>query len=295
MNTKRVTSGVALVAVLAVLTVLAILAAAFVAFMNINRNVGEISVAKVQSDMLVHSAVEHALSLLSKDIDEQPAWDDMNETWHRYFTPVNVPDEETVDVDGVRERGQASGAGDARWIYVKNADGALIGRYAVLVEDEASKINVNAATALSPDLQSDGVGTFEIMLTDGKTAGLPISKALAKRLLNYRYGYDNQPGQANRDDNLTESLYALDEIDNDADNLIDESGEGIDEQDEYLPARPNWDDRAFSSIDEMCDQFGEKTLTPVARRILRKFGTVFSRSRESFWDPIRNTWQKKVD
>ncbi len=295
MRSDMVSSGIALLAVLAVLTVLAILAAAFVVFMSINRNVGEISIAKVQSDMLVNSAVEHALSLLSNDVEEQPAWDDTNEDWHRYFSPGSVPDRETIDVDGVRDKGSPPEKGDARWIYVKNGAGAVVGRYAVLVEDEGAKINVNAATALSPDMQNHGVGTFEIMLTDGKTAGLPISKSLALRLLNYRYGFDNQPGQASRDDNLTESLYALDKIDNNADGIIDEAGEGIDEQDEYTPARPNWDDRAFSSINEMCDQFSDQRLTPAARRILRKYATVYSASRESFWDPVEKIWQKKVD
>ena len=288
--------GVALVAVLAVLTILAILAGAFAMVMSINRSVSMVSIAKVQSDLLASSAIEHTMSLLRQDVADQPAWDDLSENWHSWFQPGDATAEESVDVDGVPEiLNRNATSTDARWIYVKNVDGEVVGRYAVLVEDEAAKINVNAAAALSPKMQNQGVGTFEIMLTDGSRAGLPISRARARQLLEYRYGRDKQPGQAKRDDNLTESLHALDEIDNDADGTFDEAAEGIDEPDEFLAIRPMWDDRNFSSISEMCDQFSDKPLSTVARRIMRKYGTVYSRNRDTFWDPIEKNWQKKVN
>lgn len=196
--TSKRSHGVALVAVLAVLTILAVLATVFTIVMSINHSVSKASIAKVQSDMLAHSAIEHTMTLLRNDIDEQPAWDDLSENWHSWFRPGNAPQDEMVDIDGIPEINRAPAA-EARWVYVRNGKNELVGRYAVLVEDEASKININAATALSPHMQDRGAGTFEIMLTDGKTAGLPISKRYARRILDFRFGRDNKPGQADHD------------------------------------------------------------------------------------------------
>ena len=134
-----------------------------------------------------------------------------------------------VDIDGLYNNGINNDGCDGRWIYVWDKDNRLIGRYALLVEDEAGKININTARAVSPRMQNQGFGTFEIMLTDGKGAGLPVSLDFARNILGYRYGRDREPGQAGVDDNLTESSFAADLIDNDADGFIDQLAEGIDE------------------------------------------------------------------
>lgn len=289
--------GAALVAVLAVLTILAIMAAVFAAVMNINHSISRASIAKVQSDMLAKSAIEHTVSLLRQDISEQPAWDDMSEDWYSWFRPGNAPEDETVDVDGVPEiLDRNASSTDARWICVNNEEGAVVGRYAVLVEDEAAKINVNAAAALSPDMQNQGVDTFEIMLTDGKRAGLPISTERGRRLLNYRYGRDNQPGQAGADDNLTEAEYSADEIDNDADSVRDERNEGIDEQNEFFAYRPGWDDRAFGNIQELISACESHVKIPEAAwKFVRKYGTVASESHETYWDTRESAWHSKLN
>ena len=241
--------------------------------------------------MLARSALEHAVSMLARDVDDQPGWDEMGEDWHTQFMPKGSGPENIVNVDGL-----PGTDGNARWIYVKDENGTIIGRYAILVEDEASKINVNAASALSEDMQSQGVGTFEIMLTDGKKRGLPVPLQFGENILRYRYGRDALPGQARRDDNLTEASYALDEIDNDGDTLLDERGEGIDEPQEYMVDSPQWDDRTFATVQEVCDIAGAgKNLSPAARRLLRKYTTVSSRSRELFWDQSSGTWHKKLN
>ena len=67
-SSNRQLRGVALIAVLAILTVLSIMAAAFSFYMSTEHQLGAISSAKVQSDMLAQSAVEHALSLLERDL-----------------------------------------------------------------------------------------------------------------------------------------------------------------------------------------------------------------------------------
>jgi hypothetical protein len=50
-------------------------------------------------------------------------------------------------------------------------------------KDEAGKININSATALSSHQQQQGVGTFETLLTDGGARGLPISAAFGRDVL----------------------------------------------------------------------------------------------------------------
>ncbi|MHA1550294.1 MAG: hypothetical protein ACTSXV_02440, partial [Alphaproteobacteria bacterium] len=250
---KSYVSGVALVAVLAILTILAILSAAFAIMMNMEKEMSSASVAKVQSDSLAQSGLEHALSMLHRDIFEQPAWDYPGEPWITRFKP-SKKNRNNTSVNKVRDLKTHKILPDARWIFVKNAEGKLVGRYAIVIEDEASKINVNVAAALSPKRQNQGVGTYELLLTDGKGRGLPgVDQKLGRNILRYRYGRDNGPGHINVDDNSTASQYIADEIDNNANGVIDENDEGIDEPEEYNPLRLSFDDRAFISIRELVD------------------------------------------
>jgi DNA uptake protein ComE-like DNA-binding protein len=286
--------GMALVAVLAVLVTIAILAAMFTVHMSAESTAGITQKAKVQSDLLAHSALEHALSLLQDDAESSPAWDENNEMWSAAFRPD--PGGTGVDIDGLYNNGINNDGCDGRWIYVRDKDNRLIGRYALLVEDEAGKININAARAVSPNMQNQGFGTFEIMLTDGKGAGLPVSLDFARNILGYRYGRDREPGQAGVDDNLTESSFAADLIDNDADGFIDQVAEGIDEPGEYDPLKPKWDDRTFSSIREVeAFAMGNKRLTKDAFRVFKKYGTLYTRSQDKYWNESENAWQKQIN
>ena len=221
-------SGIALVAVLAVLVILAILAATFAALMSIERRSASTTVSKVQADLCAEAGLQHALSVLRTDYFEQPAWDDFTEIWRTSFIPSAKNRKNAVDIDGLKDK-----LNDGQWIYVRDSNGNVIGRYAVLIEDENSKINVNSASAVSAKNQNQGIGTFEILLSDGKNRGLPLSQKAVHKIMNFKYGKDKKPGQANVDDNLTESEFQSDEIDNDADGLIDEPDEGIDEPQEY--------------------------------------------------------------
>jgi len=58
-----------------------------------------------------------------------------------------------VDINGDGEK-------DAKWIEVFDNSGSLFGRYAVLVNDEASKVNLNTAGLSS----SQGLSTYEVNL-----------------------------------------------------------------------------------------------------------------------------------
>ncbi len=282
--------GIALVAVLAILTILAILAGGFVVYMNLESVTGRTTLASVQSDLLVNSALEHIQSQLRQDYYEQPAWDDETEPWSELFKGAGLEKAVQCNVTGI------PGAKQSRWIYVHDDRDRLIGRYAVLIEDEAGKVNLNVATALDKDQQDEGVGPFEIMLSDGKTRGLPMSMAFARNILKYRYGRDAQPGQKDVDDNMTEASFAVDEIDNNANGITDEFDEGLDEQLEFNPRKPVWDDRSFATVTEAAKYCSpEKQLSPMSVRVLERYSTVFSRSREEYYDEEDGKLRKQVN
>ena len=293
-NTKKrnvQNNGIALVAVLAILVVLAILAASFSALMSIERQSANTTVASVQADLCAKAGLEHAISLLRSDYLHQPAWDDNTEIWRTSFLPSKNDTLNATDIDGLKDK-----LNDGKWIYIRNSIGKIIGRYAVLIEDENSKININSAAALSTDMQNQGIGTFETLLTDGKKRGLPISLKSAKKIMDFRYGKDKKPGQANVDDNLTESEYQSDEIDNDGDGIIDEPDEGIDEPQEYNPLAPQWDDKAYSSIHELTDSlFGNDKNNLTRYRFLRKNATTKTYGRDIYWDERDKTWRNQVN
>ena len=277
--------GIALVAVLAVLVVLAILAASFVAFTSLEQRASEVTNSKFQADMFAESGLEHFLSSLWYDSVATPAWDSLDEFWNTAFLPRSKKIEKSTDVDGLTNPNRGGNPYDARWHYIYNSDGSLAGRYAVLIEDELGKINVNIAAALSEKMQNEGVGPFETLLTDGKKRGLPFSINFAKNILRYRYGRDLTPGQRNKDDNLTEAAYATDEIDNDADGIVDENNEGIDEPEEFSAMNPRWDDRAFQSVNDIVNVcVKDKNVSMKPYRYLKKFATINSKSSEVYWD-----------
>ncbi|MCX7004255.1 MAG: helix-hairpin-helix domain-containing protein, partial [bacterium] len=286
--------GVALIAVLSVLTILALLAASFAVLMSVEQDAGRVSMTRLQAECLTKSALEHAQAILRQDIMDQPGWDDPGELWGAAFAPGKNSGEDVVEIDGTpNANGQP---GDARWIYVHLTDGTLAGRYAIMVQDEAGKINVNSASALSPRQQHQGVGTFETMLTDGSTRGLPISLAFGQNILAYRYGRDRAPGQRGVDDNYTAAQFAADEIDNNANGVIDEPDEGIDEPEEFNALQPAWDDRSFSSLQEVASKAsGGKELNANARRMLRQSGTVYTRTRDAYFDEQTRTWQRQIN
>jgi len=288
--------GIALVAVLGVLVVLALIASLFTIHMSVESKMGRAQIAKLQANLIADSALEHAACVIREDAYTQPAWDDKTEEMFTAFLPDGKNPDNNIDIDKIGKTSDVPDGKDGRWIYVKDKSGETVGRYAILIEDESSKININMASALNNKMQNEGIGAFEIILSDGKDAGIPVSLSFAKRILKYRYGRDLTPGQARVDDNLTASSYAADQIDNDADGIIDEANEGIDEPEEYDPMNPKWDDRNFSSIKEACivvPKQGE--LDVAASRFLSKYGTVNSKSGNVFYDEVSKTQSKKIN
>jgi len=285
-------NGIAIVAVLAILVVLALMGTAFVVHTNTESKISKIHANKVQSDLLAESALQHALGIIQDDAGSSPAWDDQSEAWFTSFHSLDSKNDK-IDIDKITD---SDGSDDSKWIYIKDSKDKLIGRYAVLIEDEAGKININVASALSTKKQNQGVSPREMLLRSDDGAGLPISLAIGKNILRYRYGRDLKPGQAGIDDNNTASSYATDLIDNNANGIIDEQNEGVDEQEEYDPINLQWDDRAFSSVREA------GTIAPKGKpfskrgyNILKKFATVHSESNDKYWDAPAKEWRNQVN
>ena len=208
-------NGIALVAVLAILVVLAILAATFVTLMNIERKQSNIGVYSQQLDMLLHSGVEQAKAKISFDISQ-------------YNTVKDI-----------------SGNTFSKWYIVKDETGKIFGRYRIKTEDEAAKVNISKAYLLN-DSKGTGWDTGEINLP----AALGVSKKLAKNIIKYKYGKNNLPG-ARGDDDQNNLILMADGIDNNANGVIDEEDEGINDPQEYSPEKLKGDDRKFSSMTEM--------------------------------------------
>ena len=287
---RKQPGGVALLAVLTVLTVLSLLAASFAAMMTMEEQAGTISLNRSQSDMLAQSAIEHVFGLLRQDSIDSPAYDGYDEPWAKTFKAVQGA--ENVNVEGDRGGDYAW----ARWIYVKDASGRTVGRYAVMVEDEHSKINLHTATALSPRQQNEGFGTFELMLTDGQRAGLPLTIDAGKRLISYRYGRDGKPGQANVDDNLTATQYGSDSIDNNANQKFDEDGEGVDEQEEYNFHHLIWDDMCFQSLREaLAVAMGSDGVNVDRINAFNHLATLWSSSQELYYEDKAHELRKPLD
>ncbi len=199
--------------------------------------------------------------------------------------------DETGDLGTVRKNPWREPLPDSRWIKVMETDPTtgeerLVGRYAVCIEDENGKVNIN--TAGNPDPteiknnyrwrhRSDmGFTTAEVDLGEVLQSlgelfhdAIPdifdypdyphnVDERTALDLVTYRYGHDPQgldpegysgkelnnyvPG-TDGDDNSTSSMPVVlrqntNGIDDDADGLIDEEGEDIDEPGEFDPYEP---------------------------------------------------------
>jgi len=226
--------GVALLIVVSVLTVIGIMGVAFAYSMYLETNATRQFVSTAQARYLAEAGVNHARALLDEDRLGSRT-DDLSEHW------VKDPAGHDVDVDG-------SGAPDARWWGVADADQRPVGHYAFHVSDEAGKANLNAAQADPP---SSGVGAINLTKIL-EAAGLSDAHNVAKTIEQYRYGPDGKPGVAG----------------------IDDDGNGaIDDPAEYQPLALVGDDRRLEQLEDLVAVAGLKAED--ARRLSR-FATVYS-------------------
>ncbi len=291
---KNTVKGIALVAVLAVLTVLAIMAATFAVHSNTETTTAKNNVRIMEARAIADSGVEHVKSLLWYDtVVNKSSSDSFDDYWYSTFDGSLYKKNPEVDVDGIKNNGPKKNGKDAVWIPVHDENGSLIGRYAVVVEDECGKVNLNIASMVPPLKPNQGLDTRELYLGDGKGRGIPFSKKACQRLLKKRYGPNGVPGAAG-DDNYNNYFCMSDELDNNSNGKIDEIDEGINEWAEYVPSRPYGDDRSFFNMSEVL-----KTLMPNTRpsranvAILRKYGTLVSKNQYLRWNKSDQKWVDK--
>jgi len=284
--------GIALVAVLAVLTVLAIMAATFAAHSNTETKTAKYSLRLMEARAIADAGIEHVKSLLWHDtVINKSDSDSLHDYWYSTFDGSLHTKNPEIDVDGIKKNGPEKNGNDSVWIPVHNEKGDLVGRYAVVVEDECGKINLNIASMVPPITPNEGLDTREIYLGDGKNRGIPFSRQACIRLLKKRYGPNGVPGAAG-DDNFNNYFCMSDKLDNNSNGKIDELDEGINEWEEYVPSRPYGDDRSFFDMSEVL-----KTLMPGSRKsarkyvaILRKYGTLVSKNKYLRWSGKEQKW-----
>jgi len=149
-------------------------------------------------------------------------------------------------------------------------------RYRFKIEDEASKVNINKAFLLKKG-KGTGWDTGEIVLPQA----LGVPRKSAQKLIDYRYGRNKIPGSRGDDDQNNLILMA-DGIDNNANGIIDEEDEGINDPKEYSAMHLKGDDRKFSVMTELINIMLEdnKKLSPNLRskitRELPRRATIYS-------------------
>ncbi|MCX7002089.1 MAG: hypothetical protein NTV22_02305, partial [bacterium] len=210
-------AGVALVAVLSVLTILAIMGATFVALLGLNVSQANEREHGLRLELLLDAGFAHGKALL----------------WDAHMTGAT---NSQVRQLLARQPGAAAPA----WRYVTDRAGRVCGRYRIAFEDEAGKVNLNKAWLTEPS-RGTAWDTGELNLA----RALGVSAPLAQRLVRYRYGRNGVPGARGDDDQNNLQLMS-DGIDNNANGVIDEINEGVDDPGEYRPGCLRGDDVGFA-------------------------------------------------
>ncbi|MCM8768748.1 MAG: hypothetical protein NC911_03575 [Candidatus Omnitrophica bacterium] len=249
---KRWTQGGLLLFTLMVLMILFVFVLSLLLIFKFGERTFFKIMAGKEAQRYVKAGLHQAIWELEHDSEE---FDCYLDAWRTNFSGNEVDN----DGDGVQ---------DSRWVYIRDRRGRLIGRYAVLVEDESGKINLNACGNLTGTF-NEGHSVAEIVL-------LPhlLGRSLSKAVVAFRYGVDGLPGEPRIDDDRDNELLSADGIDNNGDGLIDEEGEGIDEPDEFSPQQPRGKDRPFVIPEDLklVPECGEEAFKRV-----RPWVTCFSR------------------
>jgi hypothetical protein len=230
----REDKGIALILVISVLAVTGIMALSFAFTMRLDLKAATNYLESTRASYLSQAGVTYAQQILKEDNRNIDSFEDK---WHTIFTGSDV------DNDG-------DGQADSKWMNVYNEEGEAVGRYAVLVRDETSFLDVNLAYQhnLSPLKVTEGWTPYELDLKKFLTSlELKDPDKVFDDIVSYRYGPDGQPGEMGVDDNQNQRILDSDGIDNNANGIIDEASEGIDEPMEYDPFNLYGDDKAFET------------------------------------------------
>jgi len=214
--------GQAILLVLSILGVASIIGLSFLYMSQVQLRSISAYIGRLQTKYLAESGINYAKGALEFDAGLNKM-DSEDELWRSVFSGSDVD----IDNDGTKE---------SKWFDVQDDQGNNVGRYAVLVRDEAAKVNIN--------------GDESIIRRFFDSRGLS-GQSIADGILKYRYGSDQKPGVANTDDNSNKASLESDFLDNDGDGVIDEANEGVDEPQEFSVENPRGDDRPFVVADEL--------------------------------------------
>lgn len=226
--------GIALILVISILAVTGIIAVSFAFTMRLDLKAATNYLESTRASYLAQGGVTYAQQILKEDPGDIDSFEDK---WRTIFTGSDV------DNDG-------DGQADSKWLNVYNEEGEAIGRCAVLVRDETSFLDINLAykNNVSPLKVTEGWMPYELGLEKFiASMGLKDPDKIYEDILSFRYGPGGQPGEAGVDDNQNQRILDSDGIDNNADGIIDELGEGIDEPMEFDPFNLYGDDKAFET------------------------------------------------
>ena len=268
--------GMALIIVLAIVAILSAIGVTFTYNMRMEEKASFNYIGSLKASYITKAGIEYAIAELKKDGgDTGYDWYGDNWGYDTGLNPNSVFGGSDVNVDNTDITTNGTGGQESKWIYMRDEDGNIIGRYAVLVIDESSKININTAGNVEAQ---QGWSPFEVSLKDFLTAGgwnlgsmpSPQQQTAANRIVYYRHGSPDdgitpkEAGEENEDDDGDSLILRYDGIDNDADGDTDEIDEGIDEPDEFVSWNPYYYggvnyDTPYMTVEEikMVDNIGD--------------------------------------
>ncbi len=188
--------GMALLLTLIILAVLSIMATTFISNVTLDQKAAANLANDVTAQYVAKAGLHHAHSVLIRDADfvtsdgdivfEHYDWYD-NDEWATRFIGSDVSVAQSV----TRSTGMVSEKKDARWIYLReqpdDPSSPIIGRYAVSIQDEHARVNINSAGSSYDGIESsqEGSDVSEIDLEDLFEQLPAVDNSLAVAITNY--------------------------------------------------------------------------------------------------------------
>jgi len=297
-------SGMALIIIMAIVAILSAIGITFMYTMRMEEKAAFNYMNSLKASYLAESGINHAVAILKSDgrdtgfvSYEGSRWgyqynDIADSVFSAYNNPPATYDNDNCSVDNdtpyFRSGLNSVQGRDSRWIYVDDGAGNIIGRYAVLIIDESSKININTAgTRVEWDKTTNdprrGWTPYEINLRDffyagseadlsywhlygsDPTAWANTARDLADTIVLYRYGQNLVPGNINEDHFGDSPIILSDGIDNNADGIVDgdindpnDDWQWLENPNRFIPWKPFYDintgnnyDTAFITTEEV--------------------------------------------
>lgn len=162
---RKEEKGIAFLVVLGIVSVMITLMIGLLLLLKFEARMALNFRRSVQAAYITEAGFEHAKLVLKKDAPLSLITD-YSQNWRVFFQGDDVDN----DGDGVK---------DSRWIDFKDRDGNIAGRYAVLIKDENSKVNINTAGVLeTDDLKISLIKFFNILSLSGDSNDIK-NKALS--------------------------------------------------------------------------------------------------------------------